>query len=50
MKAKVDGGGSLVDSCQLQVARGCGQLQEVVARYKRLCDDRSTGELDAGHR
>ena len=30
MKAKVDGGGSLVDSCKLQVARGCGQLQVVV--------------------
>ena len=39
MKAKVDGGGSLVDSCQLQVARGCGQLQEVVASYKRLWPD-----------
>ena len=40
VKAKVDGGGSLVDSCQ---------LQEVVARCKRLCDHRSRGELDAGH-
>ena len=39
VKAKVDGGGSLVDSCQLQVARGCGQLQEVVASYKRLWPD-----------
>ena len=49
VKAKVDGGGSLVDSCKLQVARGCGQLQVVVTRCKRLCDHRSRGELDAGH-
>ena len=39
MKAKVDGGGSLVDSCKLQVASckrlwpvasGCHQMQQVV--------------------